>query len=333
MSAICCTVPIGRFADIRSDMQHVDVLIEISECSCLKTSRYEVSSDCPYLPYLYRVLPSLLEEMDVEDGNVALQSVYHMCDNRNRHNRIPMLACPQFDVVDRIANRIARESSDGLDIALLLLNNLAIPLHNKAVIMSCASAGKLLDALCNVMNRDVPETLLGCICLVNLTIFQENAELILNHTRTPEENTLLRILEKLLELKSPELTTPVEVSVEKETTRWACKLAMNLCACENNANALSFSRIPLRILELLRNSNLTPLCLSIESIEESALRALRAFAEWPILRRRLVEVDAVSVVRRFTGRSDQKDYRSYEILTLLGEDHGTAYSDCLFDDL
>ena len=49
------------FEDLRTDMKNVaDVLIEISACSCLKVRYEDTNNDCPYSPYLYRVLPGKL---------------------------------------------------------------------------------------------------------------------------------------------------------------------------------------------------------------------------------------------------------------------------------
>lgn len=336
------------FEDLRTDMKNVaDVLIEISACSCLKVRYEDTNNDCPYSPYLYRVLPDLLKEMDVEQGTDVLQTVYHMCDTRNRHNRIPMLACTRLDVMNHVADRILRENCDGLDVALLLLNNLAIPSRNKIAMMSCSSAKKLLDGLFRVINRDVPEKLLGIICLVNITICRNNVDQILNHVveqvcngEEEKKNTtsLLGILDTLLVPKSsPEhndiANTPLTLSIEKETIRWACKLAMNLCASEDNAVALSVSDVPKRLLNLLRNSTQDRKCWSVESIEDSALKALRTFASWPVLKSCLVEEDAITIVKAFTGQSDQKDYKSHEILTSLGDDSGLGYSECLNEEI
>lgn len=189
------------------------------------------------------------------------------------------------------------------------------------------SSANLLDCLTRIMNKNVPEKLLACICLVNISFIEEAVKPILYHAPIQEwcpELTLLsnpesmvRTLENMLTLKTD--TTPAYLSLEKESLRWACSLVKNLCTCEENANLLSLSDIPLLVIELLEKSVLPPSAWTVESIEDSALLALCRFAHWPILQIILLEACVPDLIRRFTGGEDVYDYKSHELLFSLGE--------------
>ena len=236
-----------------------------------------------------------------------------------------MVHSRRFDVLDALVKRISWEECEGLDLALLLLNNLSIPYDNKIIMISGHCSLQLLDCLCRIFDKDIPERVLACICLVNLSLHELSAKSILYHAPIQDwcpdlsllynPESFIKILERSLVLKFD--STPVELSIEKESLRWACSLAKNLCSCEENANLLSLSQIPSSLLTLLEKSVQLPSIWTVESVEDSALRALCRFADWPILKITLIEANAPDIISNFTGGQDIYDYKSHLILSSL----------------
>ena len=236
-----------------------------------------------------------------------------------------LLTSPKFDVLESLASRIVREDCDGLDLALLVLNNLSIPYDNKVLIVLGKSSLKLFDCLSRIMDKDIPERVLASICLTNLSIIPEGGKAILYHAPIQEwcpelsllsnPESLIRIVERSLMLKFDSI--PVELSMYKESLRWSCHLVKNLCSCEENANLMSISQIPNLVLNLLKKSELPSSSWNVESVEDAALRTLCKFATWPILRLTLLEANATEIITGFTGGEDVYDYKSHEILCSL----------------
>lgn len=317
--------------NLQNDLHNVgEVLGQVTGCNCVESEYY-------YEDYerLNEAVPPILEEMSVEKDTVALRSLYKLCDIRNRHNRTPMLTSRKFDILGALLKRIYREDCEGLDLALLLLNNLSIPFDNKIIIILGESSSEILDCLVRIMNKDIPEKVLACICLVNLSLIEESVKAIMYHAPIQDwcpdlsllynPESTIRILERDLRLKYK--STPVDLSIEKESLRWACNLAGNLCICEENANLLSLSEIPSLVLALLKKSTLPTSLWTADSIENSALRALCRFASWPILKIMLLEAEAPDVIREFTGRADIYDYESRQFLKCVGFDVEYALND------
>ena len=222
-------------------------------------------------------------------------------------------------------NRISREDCDGLNLALIVLNNLLIPYHNKVIAILSDSVDELLHCLTRIMGRSIPEKVLACICLVNLSLIPESKKPILYYAPIqdwcPElsiysnPESTIRILEKNLILKCT--STPVVLSFEKEILRWSCNLAKSVCSCEESANLLSMSDITRNMLNLLRKSSLPPASWDAESVEDAALRGLCEFASWPILRISLLEANAPDFAQTFSNCRYKNDLRSYQLLCLF----------------
>lgn len=306
---------------IQHEMSRVsEVFVDIGGCACMQRQ-----SDDEYFA-INEVVPSLLQKLGAETDTVALRSLYTMCNSRNRHNRGPLLASRKFNILDALIKRIVREDCEGLELALLILNNLSIPYDNKILIVLGESSSKLFDCLSRIMNKDIPERVLACICLTNLSVIPEVGKPILYHAPIqdwcPElsllsnPESLIRILERNLTLKSE--STPIALSMYKELLRWTCNLVRNLCSCEQNANLMSLSKIPLLTLNLLQKSALPSSAWNVESVEDAALRTLCKLASWSILRITLLEVNAPEIVMGFTGGEDIYDYKSHELLCSLG---------------
>ncbi len=81
---------------------------------------------------------------------------------------------PALKTVDVLASSCLQQeslSSGDRRWACLIINNLAIPLENKAALVSNRT---LMDALLFVISKNFPETHLCCVCLMNLS-YTENA--------------------------------------------------------------------------------------------------------------------------------------------------------------
>lgn len=157
----------------------------------------------------------------------ALQSLYHLVDFQHKENRyvglpnqrktknhhevtsltldslssrVPLVCRrtdpPALKTVDVLASSCLMQdspsSSGDRRWACLIINNLAIPLENKAAMVSNRT---LMDALLFVISKNFPETHLCCVCLMNLS-YTENADV-------PIHNVMLQY-----RMSSPSAVTP-----------------------------------------------------------------------------------------------------------------------------
>lgn len=132
----------------------------------------------------------------------ALQKLYDLTKKGNEHNRVPLLSYKeQWDVVgvlskallastevvssttttaassDTTTNNNQSKGKTSVDeerrLICWTINNLSIPYENKSVIALGEHSDKLLRALTMVIQSNLPETYLCCICLLNLTFLAD----------------------------------------------------------------------------------------------------------------------------------------------------------------
>ncbi|KAL7442272.1 hypothetical protein ACHAXH_007804 [Discostella pseudostelligera] len=128
----------------------------------------------------------------------ALQKLHDLTTKECEQNRIPLVCntTEQWDVVGVLSNALlastitaeagveetntpSKKSKGGgkpsVDenrrLILWTLNNLSIPYENKASMALGSNSTKLLQALTKIMELNLPESYLCCICLLNLTFY------------------------------------------------------------------------------------------------------------------------------------------------------------------
>ena len=181
-----------------------------------------------------------------EKRAVATKHIYELCDVDHKQNRVPMVCSGKWDVLTPLAKCLTQESGDGRRCACLALNNLSIPTENKRVMVLGPASKDVLGALCKAIageNQKYQESLLCCICLVNLSFLEAGINTIMQHSPVTEgsiplpplenPNSLLRILEKIF-INSP----------PSQTFHWTCRLINNLAKSEENAALIKKTEIP-----------------------------------------------------------------------------------------
>lgn len=128
----------------------------------------------------------------------ALQKLYDLTKKGTEDNRVPLVcSTKQFDVIGVLSEALlasteecsgkttidgtkeakgkSKSSSVDEDRRLICwtLNNLSIPYENKAVIALGDRSAELLQGLTMVIQSNLPETYLCCICLLNLTFLAD----------------------------------------------------------------------------------------------------------------------------------------------------------------
>jgi hypothetical protein len=200
-----------------------------------------------------------------EKSVAAIKRIYELCDVGHKQNRVPMVCTTgKHDVLTPLAKFLARESGNGLHLAILALNNLSIPTENKSVMALGPVSKLLIGGLCKVIAEDNKETYLCCICLMNLSFLEASATRILRHSPSedgkdigPLDNpdSLLRVLEKLL-TDSP--AVPKLESGKSERVRWACSSIKNLSRSEENAAMIGKTDISNCAVENIRATTAPP---------------------------------------------------------------------------
>mmetsp|Transcript_29150 Transcript_29150/g.35522 ORF Transcript_29150/g.35522 Transcript_29150/m.35522 type:complete len:395 (-) Transcript_29150:171-1355(-) len=287
------------------------------------------------------VIPGLLRDMRSEPDVAALRQIYSLCDNRHRHNRIPLLSSSRWNILAALLHRLDRVTApaESTSLVCLTLNNLAIPYQNKAVMAVGPNARDLLLALCRVIEERRPEACICIIVLVNLSLHRRAIEPILyfpsvemtiatsNSSDTmeagsassccPKSNrrmevldnphSLLRIIETTMNTNRPGGVAAGDspVSVESETVRWACGLVSNLSINLLNAQLIAQTTIPRQILQYLARSATHPNTWTVESVEDFALRVINRLAWWPPSRVCLMEHHVESVMAQIASMAEE----------------------------
>lgn len=150
----------------------------------------------------------------------ALQTLHDLTTKECEQNRVPLVGntFEQLDVVGVLSNAlfasiITAEQADALDtttpskkskggnkpsvdenrrLILWTLNNLSIPYENKASMALGPNSTKLLQALTKVMELNLPESYLCCICLLNLTFYANAIRNVALYVPPPQSQTSLK---------------------------------------------------------------------------------------------------------------------------------------------
>lgn len=222
--------------------------------------------------------------------------------------------------------------------ALLLINNLCIPMENKAVIMLGEPCDTLLPALLTTIRSRVPECYLAIVCLFNLSLLVESKPILLRYvppaslesdcSETFFENStsLLRTIESLTKGYLPFVTKLEKssdiLSVQREAVRWSFCLMRHLSTLAENAVVVANKTIfPFAAIQCIEVSLQTGKDLGFwrqDSLEASSLMILVHLAQhgeecispWR-------SETVMPVLRRLKGKGGIHESRAVTLLQIL----------------
>jgi hypothetical protein len=206
---------------------------------------------------LDREVPKLLRDLK-QPGNErteALQRLYKLSDRQRKHNRVPIVAVVNseqesvFQGLQPCLSPLASEADRRQ--ALLLLNNLCIPMQNKAFILLGDQADTVLSSLMIILQNKLPEAYLAAACLFNLSYLPDAKKMLFYYApvvapenmrsrnrfdrgdsteqgaQATQSLILFRVVEEMCNAYAPALEKK-EHSAETEAIRWSIAFVRNL---------------------------------------------------------------------------------------------------------
>ena len=181
--------------------------------------------------------------------------------------------------------------------ALLILNNLCIPVENKAAIVFGDAFESLMDALLDLIRERVAESYFALVALVNLTYLQDDHAKIAIYNYIPKADSeneaasqysyklpgesplsIIRTLESLLQDYVPFVVTRRAInSVEQQCCRWSLNVVRNLInSVPRHCIAVGKdTEIPAIAIQCLAKSDVTNLTTwGKDSLEDACLMIL-----------------------------------------------------------
>jgi hypothetical protein len=255
---------------------------------------------------------------------------------------VPVVCTTKWDTIGAVASCVTPEADPGdRRQALLLLNNLSIPIENKASIILGEPVESLLPALLKVIHERLPESYLAAACLFNLS-YLEDAKIFLftyiptvtfvttevqseYHYRPPLENpgSLLRILESLLRDYAGYLQVDAVNSVEGEAIRWVIGVLRNLATVKDNAiDLIQQTVVPALALQFLETSTNELSLWSRDSLEDSCLMlTVNLVQSCPTEYQTHIDgATARKALGKIHGKGGIHDMRATAVLRLLEEE-------------
>jgi hypothetical protein len=128
---------------------------------------------------------------DNRKKSAALRKLHDLTTKAHEHNRIPLIQTDKWDIIhvlsmvliescDTDSNSDSSANSDNHrnlneDIRLICwtINNLSIPYENKATMAMRSDQSMILQALMMVIQSNLPESYLCCVCIMNLTFLAD----------------------------------------------------------------------------------------------------------------------------------------------------------------
>jgi hypothetical protein len=253
-----------------------------------------------------QIVPPMLKDMK-HTGKLrtaALQKLYRFTDRKSYKNRVPVVASTRFHTLEALVPCLATDvPAQDRRQALLIINNLCIPVENKRTIMLGPNRDEILGAMLEILRQRLPESHLVAASLFNLSFYKETKGALMHYvpsvdlkhsmTDTPEEYTfsqptqkqdsLLRIVESVVTdflpfyLEHQKVSTPKQKSapssVEAATLQWCMCLLRNLATKADHASLLATTtQLPAAALQVLQACQATDLVLwSHDSLPEACL--------------------------------------------------------------
>jgi hypothetical protein len=291
------------------------------------------------------VMPGIVEDVRSEGKKkmVALHKLYQMTDRERKQNRVPVVCTTKWDTIGAVASCVTPEADPGdRRQALLLLNNLSIPIENKASIVLGEPVESLLPALLKVIHERLPESYLAAACLFNLSYLEDAKQFMFTYIptvtvvatevqsqyhyrpRTLENpGSLLRILESLLRDYAGYLQVDDVNSVEGEAVRWVIGVLRNLATVKDNAiDLIQQTVVPALALQFLETTTNELSLWSRDSLEDSCLMlTVNLVQSCPAEYQKRIDRDtARKALGKIHGKGGIHDMRATAVLRLLEEE-------------
>jgi hypothetical protein len=143
--------------------------------------------------------------------------------------------------------------------ALLLINNLCVPMENKEIILMGEPAEILLPAILRILKEHSDDSYLAAVSLFNLSFYEDAKTTLMtylpicndlvkddySYTR-PADNpdSLVRVMESVVKDYAPVvLANPLVHSVQAETCRWSMGTLRNFATHRDNAYIIAQSTV------------------------------------------------------------------------------------------
>lgn len=234
--------------------------------------------------------------------HLAVRSLFLCVSFPSSRRRVPAVCTTSFATIPILVTCLHLNLPAGdRRQALLIINNLCIPIENKAAIIFGDAFESLMDALLELIRERVAESYVALVTLVNLTYLQDDhAKIaIFNHIpkldrrfggddgaasqysyKLPGESPLsiVRTLESLLRDYVPYAVTQRSInSLEQQCCRWSFNIIRNLIGSVPSHCSIvgKMTQIPVLAIQYLAKSDTTNLATwSKDSSEDACLMIL-----------------------------------------------------------
>jgi len=281
-----------------------------------------VDKECDEVAQEIQQLLDTIENSSPIPKTRALQKLHAMTVREDDVNRIPTVCTTQWHVIHVLATCLAADNihlNFRRQICLSLIN-LSVPVENKANMTLGLDRDLLLDNLWQVIHDRKPESYLCCVCLMNLSYFDDAKDTILHYIPTfarsdyerteflltatkvhvedevcieieqesacleqpclEQPSSLLRMLERMMEINKAYAKVK-EINVETESFRWAVGLLLNMSVCPERCAIIGETKIPQHVLESLRDTQNPIEAWKEQSLEEMSLLLILNLAKHP----------------------------------------------------
>lgn len=220
--------------------------------TCLASDREEFESVLQHLlkDIKYKGTSSATTTISKSNARTAaLQRLYRLTDREHAHNRVPAVCTTSFKTAEVLVTCLhSNVSMNDRRQTLLILNNLCIPIENKAALIFGEPFEELMDALLAIVRSRSSESYLALATLLNLSYIQDDHGKVAIYNYIPDrrktfdaasqygaqvpiDNPLstIRTLESILQDYVPYVIRRRKVnSVELQCCRWSLNIIRNL---------------------------------------------------------------------------------------------------------
>lgn len=233
--------------------------------------------------------------------SIALQKLYRLTDREHAHNRVPAVCTTSFATIEALVTCLhSSVPVNDRRQSLLVINNLCIPIENKAAIIFGEPFELLMNSILQLVQTRSTESYLALVALLNLSYIQDDhaKAVMFNYVlkapnasstmegrnnygfQLPIDNMLssTRILESMIQDYIPYVDRQRGVnSIELQCCRWSMNVIRNLIATSpTHSTAIAQrTKIPFLAIQFLTKSDPTNLATwTRDSLEDASLMVL-----------------------------------------------------------
>jgi hypothetical protein len=173
-------------------------------------------------------------------------------------NRVSLVKHSKDDLFRALSTCLSSDAAaSDRRLALLLINNLCIPIENKQFIMNGEAEEVLLPTMLRIIKEHSPDSHLAAVCLFNLSFLEETKTMLIAYLPAQNDNvksdysytrpidnpdSLIRVMESIVKEYAPTvLANPLVHSVQAECTRWSIGSMRNFSTIHENALVIAQS--------------------------------------------------------------------------------------------